>query len=50
MKAKQEEKIHERGDEDGRNGERICNTMNKEERMEWSDKGKRMDIKKLQNI
>ena len=37
MKAKQEEKIYERGYEDGRNGERICNTMKKEEGIEWSD-------------
>ena len=27
MKTKKEERIHERGDEDGRNEERICNTM-----------------------
>ena len=37
MKAKQKEKIYERGDEDGRNGEKICNTMKKEKGIEWSD-------------
>ena len=47
---KQEERIHERGDKDGGNEERICNTMRKEEGIEWSDLVKKMATKNSQNI
>ena len=47
---KKEERIHERGDEDGGNEERICNTVKKQEGIEWSDLVKKMDTKNSQNI
>ena len=40
-----EERIHGRGDEDGGNEERICNTMTKEQEIEWSDLVKKMALK-----
>ena len=46
---KKEERIHERGDKDGGNEERICNTMRKEEGIESSDLVKKMATKNPQN-
>ena len=37
MKTKNRNKGFTRGDEDGGNEERNCNTVNKEQRTKWSD-------------
>ena len=50
MKTKKEERIHERGDQDGRNEERICHTMRKEEGIECTELVKKMATKNSQNI
>ena len=45
MKTKEQDRIHKRGDEDGRNEERICNTISKEEGIECSDLVKKIATK-----